>query len=700
MGAWSAFVGEGRDGPQDHAFRKIGDAPSVLKSYNLWLLAIAGPLLYVAGSWYAAWNDQVPLLDAGCFNAALIEYLAAPRLFAAAVMACGASIVLCFAPWWLGTLAVAARFPGKQFTAHVWSLAGNTAALVIICFVLRHTAGIGRESFLIAWLSWTAALVVLAGAAQSANLPPSWRIGNRRHIIAAVLGIAAVATCLVLFRCELFLQCFNGDGTELDELARSLRQHLLPYWEIEPTGKFGTAVVNPLVTSSYWTFAFQVLLGDGELPTRLPYWIWWLGIYFAALRMLRFFSALPLALLLLLSALWYTFYAGYDPYQGDIANPGVSDAMFTLWMLMSFDCLRRKDLGGWVASMVAASLLFYAGAVVFVLTIAAALLWQPVPRRDMLRAGLLGGGILVILLFTYLAWGLWEGTLSAWFASFDEEWLSKYFDPQPRGLQGLLFLGYFLLGCGGFAALSLVLVLRRGSPWQRTLATVIAAYLAIILGCGLKNLHYLGPLLPLTVTLWLTATAHGRQSSRHSPSAARPAAPVAGLFRGFLFLADGTRRVPATFLTVRLVTLLATLGLAVSIWLCWPLPQPTFTLNRDLGKKTVFRTSDYEEACRWARIRSPLYQRGDLGWQISQHTWVGYAARSAGGKVLLPLCVSDGGSPRAGYELVFASPDGPKLYCRDPQLRESLASKRPLAGPERFPWVFQPIAPRPEPRNP
>ncbi len=371
------------------------------KPYTLLLLAILGPLLYAAGLWFVASSDRLPLLDASCFSAACPSHFVGSRLIASVVMATGASILLCFTPWWLGTLAVARRFPGKQATAHAWSLAGNTAMLVIVCFILRHTAGIGRGSFLVAWLVWTAALGYFArfrefSPGTCAGRHPAQVPGlnivfrpNLHHFLAAILGIAAVAMCLVLFHREIFLQCFNGDGTELDELARSLRQHLLPYWEIEPTGKFGTAVVNPLVTSSYWTLGFQVLLGDGELPTRLPYWIWWLGIYFTAMKMVRPLvpaPPLPLALVLSLSALWYTFYTGYDPYQGDIANPGVSDAMFALWLLLGFDCLRHKDLGGWVTSMVAASLVFYAGPVVFVLTVAAALYWQPVARRDMLRA--------------------------------------------------------------------------------------------------------------------------------------------------------------------------------------------------------------------------------------------------------------------------------------------------------------------------
>ena len=312
----------------------------------------------------------------------------------------------------------------------------------------------------------------------------------------------------------------------------------------------------------------------------------------------------------------------------------------------------------------------------------------------------------MVLLVAYLAWGAWEGTLSAWFASFDEEWLSKYFNPQPRGLQGLLFLGYFLLGCGGLPALGLIYLLWRGSPWQRTVATFVLAYLAIILGCGLKNLHYLGPLLPLTVTLWLTAVPVGTMRARgEAGSSVRRMG-----FSPSMQRLDGLRPLLRKIVHVLRGQTLTAIGLAASLWLSWPPVRPTFTLNRELGRKTLFLTNDYAEACRWARIRFRLYHRGDVGWEFSQHTWAGYAARSAEAKATFPLCVTDGSPPAPGYELVFLSvtdgrnpadgSEGARLYCRDPDVRKWLANQRPLTGRERFSRVFLPIAPEPEPNCP
>jgi hypothetical protein len=383
--------------------------------------------------------------------------------------------------------------------------------------------------------------------------------------------------------------------------------------------------------------------------------------------------------------------------------------------------------------MVLAVLLFYAGAVMFVLMAAAALVWQPLPRRQMLRAAAAGGGLLLCLAAFYVIWGWLEGSLAAWPSCLAMEITDKYFAAEPRVWPGLLFLGYFVLGSGGAPVLGLVEVfwksrpvardqgpemttgtgaarscasLRRIqyylrclspfsspvpstqcpvlgeptatdhspsslSPWRRTVATVTFAYLAIILGCGLKNLHYLGPLMPLGLILWL----------------------------------GGGRR-PA------LRSVVACGSLAVCIVLCWPHERPIFTLNRQLGEKTLFRADSYEEACRWARMADELYRAKVLSWQISPHTWVGYAERGRGAGVgnrgegrgkadsraNRPLVVSDVEIPLAEYRLLFASPEGAKLYCCDPEVRAWLAAQRPLTGPRRLPWVFQPIAIQPDPR--
>src|SRR5690606_34605353 len=107
-------------------------------------------------------------------------------------------------------------------------------------------------------------------------------------------------------------------------------------------------------------------------------------------------------------------YVGYNPYMADLANPGVPNALFTLAFLCSFDCLRQRDLAGFTLAMILASLVLYAGPVLFLLTLTASLFFQPVPRADIRRWGRIGCSILLLLSGLYLIVGLYEGVFWTW----------------------------------------------------------------------------------------------------------------------------------------------------------------------------------------------------------------------------------------------------------------------------------------------
>ena len=639
------------------------------------LLVLAGPVLYGAGLWAASIADGRPLGEVACFDPAAVDQLSPFRTAATAVMAVGAALLLFAAPWLLGTLALQG-IQSKRATAGAWSLAANSAALILVCLILRNTVGMGRVGFLAAWLAWTGALCFPA-ACRAVSRPGE--IGSlwRRWAVGMSIGAAAVAVGIVLFHREHFIQCFNGDGTEFSELARSLRHHFLPYWEIETAGRFGTFIANPSVINSYWTLGLQLLLGEGELAARMSCWVWWLGIFAVSLRMVQgktargaWRPAIPLALAMLLTSVWYTFYVGYYPYMADLANPAVPDALFTLLLLLALDCLRRGDCAGWVVSMILASLVFYAGGVMFLLMGGAAWVWQPVRRRQIVRAAAIGILLLAGIACGYLVVGWQEGSLPGWWNTLDREWFRKYSTLGPQGNLYLLFVAYLLLGCGAVPVIGLFRTFgrhtaRRDVAWDRTAATVTLAYLLIIMGSGHKNLHYLGPLLPIPLILWLKCPRDETQLAR-----TRWAAPLA-----------------------------ATLGLALCIALCWPVSRPTFTLNRQLGAVTTFVAGSREDAWRWGRIARELYEQGKFGWYVGEHTWVHYSQLAKDPAAPRPLLVTDGLPSAAEYGLVFESAEGVKLYCRDPHQIPWLARQRPSAGPDRFPWVFQPIATRTRPRG-
>lgn len=632
------------------------------------LLLLAAVALYGAGLGAASVLDGQPFTRTVCFDPAVAAHAAPARLVIAAVMAVGAILLLFATPWMLGTLATG-RVLGRRATAAAWSLAANSAALILACLVLRNTpAGISRGSFLAVWLAWNGLLLLVAW--RPASTPGEIRSLCRRWGPGLLIGLATVILGITLFRREQFVQCFNGDGTGEFELARSLRNHFLPYWEIETLGRFGTVIVNPSLISSYWTCALQLLLGEGELAARLPFWVWWMGIFAVALSMVRprdagakWLPAIPLAMAGFLAAVWYTFYVGYYPYMADLGSPGVADALYTLLLLLALDCLRQKDLAGWVVLMALGSLVLYAGPVMFVLTAAATLLWQPVPRGPMLKATLAGALAAVGIASFYVVWSWLDGSLEGFLSTLQVEYFEEYFGPAVRWRGNLFFAGYFLLGCGAVPMIGLLLAFwrknaDRSGAWDRTVATVALAYWLIIMGSGYKNLHYLGPLLPIPLILWLRLPQ-------------RPARPVA---QGWA------------------TALLAAGGLAVSLFVCWPASRPVFTLNRHLGALTTFQTDSYEEACYWARMDRELYDTGSFGWFIGRHTWVHYSQLDSDPAKPRPFLVTDGAPPRGEYQLVLESAHGAKLYCRDPEHARWAAEQRPPSGPDRCPRVFQPIA--------
>lgn len=635
------------------------------------LLLLAGPVLYGVGLWAASVADGQPLSRAVCFDATVADHLAPVRLMIATAMAAGAFLLFFATPWMLGAVAVR-RTESKRATAGAWSLAANSAALILVCLVLRNTVGVGRWSLLLGWMAWSGLLLLAAW--KPASAPGEIGTLLRRWGPGMLIGLAAVILATALFCREQFVQCFNGDGIETLGLAASLRDHFLPYGEIETAGRMGTVIVNPSLINSYWTCALQLLLGEAELATRLSFSVWWLGVFATALCMVRpgdaqskWLPAIPLALLVFLAATWYTFYVGYNPYMTDLANPGVPDALFTLLLLWGLNCLREKDLAGWVILTALASLVLYAGPVMFVLTATAALIWQPVPRAGMLRAVLAGSGLLLGLVLFYVAWGWWDGSLRDWPSTISMEYLQEYFAPVPRGRTALLFASYFLLGCGVVPAVGLLRPFwgknhmeQREVAWDRTVATVVVVYLLIIMAAGHKNLHYLGPLLPIPLILWLRLPR-------------RAAGPVAAGWA---------------------TALLAAGGLAVSLFLSWPASRPVFTENRRLGQLTTFQTDphEYEEACRGAQIAEELYEQRLLGWRIGGHTWVWHSEMDARLLDPRPLVITDGAAP-SDYQLVFQSRKmGVRLFSRDPVQTRWMASQPSPSGLDRWPWVFRPIA--------
>jgi hypothetical protein len=330
--------------------------------------------------------------------------------------------------------------------------------------------------------------------------------------------------------------------------------------------------------------------------------------------------------------------------------------------MLSFDALCAGDLVGWGLALILGSLVLYAGPVMLVLTTLAVLAWGPTQRIPMLRAAAVASGILTFIAGLYLVWGWWTGMLEGWWATFQSEYWLSYVNPIPRSRLTMLYAGYFLLGCGGVAALGLVDAFRR-SAWERTLASVVLAYLGIVLGSAAKNLHYLGPLFPCVLVLWVIPDDNRKRAWRS----------------GF-----------------------AIAGLCVSLFLCWPQARPIFTLTRSLGSHTTFQTDSYQEACRWADLAA-LFDLGVTGWDVPPHTWVRYSAMESRPRERRAILVTTAAFPPPGYVIRAVEAKSGVKICLDvynPEPIQWAASRQPLIAPDRFPRVLSDIALKPRPKLP
>jgi len=349
---------------------------------------------------------------------------------------------------------------------------------------------------------------------------------------------------------------------------------------------------------------------------------------------------------------------------------------------LSLDCLRQKDRWGWAVAMTLASLVLYAGAVLTVLGLAAIWWWQPIPRNDCLRWGLAAGALLATAAAFYLCCGWLDGSLPYWIDTLDIEYVNDYLAAVPRWKSGPLFAGYFALGCGVIPVWGLIRAFR-GDPWQQTVATVTLLYLLVVLGSGFKNLHYLGPLLPVPVILLL---ARENDLARKTND-------------------EGARRRPSIIRHSCFVISLAAASLAVCIAVCWPASRQTYTLNRRLGKRTTIATDDYRTAVQWARIRYDLKSGGAMSFDCDQHTWVVYAELNPKLDGPRTLVLTDDGPPTPEYRLVdhdgvaiqlLPQPESSRrtaqLYTCDPAWAGRFLAREPLRPLQRYPLIFRPLA--------
>jgi hypothetical protein len=567
------------------------------------------------------------------------------------------------APWPLGAAGGAGSLPGRAAALALglavgWGVPGICLALsfdprtrgaallgrglglgagYLLGAHLVHSIAFGHGPGRWAWLMLLAAPALVAILARPApDATPSWAP------LAAFVVMAAVAAA---FWPKLTQEALNGDGTEAYEIARSLREHPAPYWDLErwePPGRFGTPAVNPFFTNSALVSAEMAVLGRGELAPRLilvPALVI-AGVLAAALLGRPGWSAsLYVAAVVVVYALWNAYWVGYEQAYTDLAEPAATDTLMVALWLAGFAEVTAGVVALGVAFLVLSAGILYSAPVLSAVALAA-LAWRGTPParaalRLWLAAGITTGA--VALLF-----GIFIGDAGDWFRQVRSEYWEDFVDQSRRTPTPPVVI-QLLLVTGGLPALAL-LRLRRLSRPSRALLATSGAYLALVLLSSYKNLHYLAPLPFLLAPAALEASGLGAR-------------------------------------------LAATALVAVTGVLSWPSAMAVHPENAALGRVSCIDGLDYERACLAGDILYQAFDRLGHGGRfgVGKHTFVRYALDLGGGDGCL-FRLSD--VERPGW-IAVAGGDV-QLSTRDP---DAYARWRLMQPSVPRSWLF----PRPSP---
>lgn len=233
---------------------------------------------------------------------------------------------------------------GRGRTIAVWMINGFALSLAIITLGAMLVQTILAEPL----KGWTFGLMTLVCTLVSAHL--AWIVSREwpdrfaipafdRHDWAA-LGIATGLGWLIIAALapKFFWESFNGDGLHYFESARLMLHQPLPFWPASAED-FATWPGIKSVLCVFPGSWLVRLFGEYELSARLAYVLILIPLACALMgvieqgqrRRMRPVERLLLAGALALFTLVMGFSASEDPYNADIALPGVQDALLMLF---------------------------------------------------------------------------------------------------------------------------------------------------------------------------------------------------------------------------------------------------------------------------------------------------------------------------------------------------------------------------------
>ncbi len=374
---------------------------------------------------------------------------------------------------------------------------------------------------------WRLPIVISGWAAMG-----TWLFVWRRRTVGELMagwrwGVALVIVPLVLCAAlwpRITGDGLNGDGTEAFELARSLREHPLPRWEIEAPAheaQFGVSLVVPYITGAALAQIPMTLVGESPIAVRMLMPIC-LGLLLVLLRgrvaVMDVTAWIYLVLGVAAYVVWSITWVSYDP-PFDIAEPAGTNLLTTLlFVLGTLECVRGSVPLG-VVLWTCASLTTFGGPV---LTLGAlvGITWQMPDRARRVWQWTLAVSALVVTAF--VVWGSVTGDLHGWIAQIRNEYWRDLIGPERRVPAWPVLLRWGLL----LGLLPLVILRRwtQVSPPERVLAVAAAVYCGVVVAGADKSLHYL---MPVPFLVWPAALAASTSTERVGAALVTAAALVA-----------------------------------------------------------------------------------------------------------------------------------------------------------------------------
>lgn len=456
-----------------------------------WALTVVVVVGYVGGMQAAAraldsaWST-VPLFEASRPDGLYLRMVVQPITWL-----CG-SLLFTFVPGWPWAALLRRRdhaLPADRLlpflcAAFAISIAAQIGAGTMVKWLWGPLDRLSYTVLLLAIVATGWAIVMLR---HRPSAMPGLTAGDVRACGAALAGVAIL---VVAFWGKIIHEDFNGDGIEAFELARSLVQYPLPWWDIETTagGHFSYHLTHPPLLA-FLHLPALLLFGFTEASVRgLFVFAWLLTIPLAWVVIetgstyprasIRWLAALGL-LPLVLNAL---FYSGTDDFS-ELAKCG--EIVLLALAVAAVALLQRRHLTLGVIFAVMASGIRWYGPVVMVTGVGLFAMSDRRYRRPLV-------GLLIALGVTgacALTLSAAAGHLPTWLAQFRYEFRGIIGGVAAYRAAPLSFAFHFLL-FSGFLAPVVVLV-RWQDPTTRVLSWLCILVLMFVSRSSLMANHYL-----------------------------------------------------------------------------------------------------------------------------------------------------------------------------------------------------------------